>query len=336
MERNILLLVIFMVTVLLSGCNSQDINGLSFIIEEETRKNENQLIQPTDIEELGYKPHYEVEILIDDGFSSSFNLLGERLEYLRPVDNTASFDLILDIDSPVTKNFRLMIWNNNQFLPIHVNNEQKDSQTYYDIQMPSGNHSITLSNIINLDENFEFNEIAFILLDKDAPVDINLGYSPIRMYIANTDNLSQVEIDNKDTYKEDLSLLEDSDSNNGQGIPELTILNHDKMMLNTSGITSQSRYLSIEQVNTDVIESIIFFNFDGEIYESFTTRHPVGKKAVVPIPKAIINNLGETDYYVLINNNFGKSGIKQIKNIINGDSTAYTNFSYLYKIGSID
>lgn len=108
------------------------------------------------------------------------------------------------------------------------------------------------------------------------------------------------------------------------------------MMLNTSGITSQSRYLSIEQVNTDVIESIIFFNFDGEIYESFTTRHPVGKKAVVPIPKAIINNLGETDYYVLINNNFGKSGIKQIKNIINGDSTAYTNFSYLYKIGSID
>lgn len=53
MERIILLLVIFMVTVLLSGCNSQDINGLSFIIEEETRKNENQLIQPTDIEELG-------------------------------------------------------------------------------------------------------------------------------------------------------------------------------------------------------------------------------------------------------------------------------------------
>ncbi|MBR7553917.1 hypothetical protein ACFFJI_03890 [Allobacillus sp. GCM10007491] len=336
MKKGILIIFFLIAIALLYSCNNEDTSDISFTIQEETHKDENILIQPTDLEELGFKPHYKIQIEVEDEFSSSVNLLGEELEYLRPVEHTATFDLIVDIDSPVNKNFRLMIWDSDRFLPIQVNDEEDDTKIYYDIDLPSGNHSISLTNLIEFEENFDFKEIAFIFLDKDAPVDTNLRYSPIRMHISNSDNLSLVETDNKDTYEEDSSLLEPSDLTSERAALELAILDHNKKKLNTIGITDQSHYISIEQVNTDVMEKVVFFNIEGEVYEEFTTKHPIGKKAIIPIPDEIIDNIGETDYYVLIDHNFGKSGLKKIKNIMQGSAEPFANYSYIYKIGAAD
>lgn len=62
----------------------------------------------------------------------------------------------------------------------------------------------------------------------------------------------------------------------------MAILDHNKKKLNTIGITDQSHYISIEQVNTDVMEKVVFFNIEGEVYEEFTTKHPIGKKGHHP------------------------------------------------------
>lgn len=158
MKKGILIIFFLIAIALLYSCNNEDTSDISFTIQEETHKDENILIQPTDLEELGFKPHYKIQIEVEDEFSSSVNLLGEELEYLRPVEHTATFDLIVDIDSPVNKNFRLMIWDSDRFLPIQVNDEEDDTKIYYDIDLPSGNHSISLTNLIEFEENFDFKE----------------------------------------------------------------------------------------------------------------------------------------------------------------------------------
>lgn len=59
MKKGILIIFFLIAIALLYSCNNEDTSDISFTIQEETHKDENILIQPTDLEELGFKPHYK-------------------------------------------------------------------------------------------------------------------------------------------------------------------------------------------------------------------------------------------------------------------------------------
>lgn len=329
--RLCILWVVIIVT--LAGCNNttDEEKVVVNIQGKEINQNKNILMQKTDESDLGFKPEYKIEIAPSSSFTAHFQLLGERLDYLKPINSEANFDMTIDVDSTREKKFRLMIWDGESFTSIRDSEQVKK---FYDINIPDGKNYLVLNNELNLMNNSQMSELAFLVHDRDFPADIDYQYSPIRMYITPKDDLSDISIDKDNKYKIEKSFIQNKTVSNDSGVPELSFLDEDKNVLNVKHLTSETEYLSINQTDYDINESIVFYDINGNIYESYFMMHPSDQQVVIPIPSEIKKNIGETDYFVLINNNFGQSGVKEIQKIGEDETIPYLNYSFSYKLGN--
>lgn len=331
---------VFFIVIILVGCiNTGNEKELRVNIQnKDMHKDENIFIKETDEQEMGFKPEYKVQISLEDDYSSNIQLFGEPLEYLKINNNEAKFDITFDVDSSREKNFRVMIWDGEKFISI-VDDTEERTEKYIDIYMPKGKNHLVLNNELDLFNNFQMSELAFIIHDSDIPADIDINVFPIRMYITEKDRIVNAPINNDDLYQEEKSFLRDKTDPNDSGSPHFTILDKDKNVLKDDDenpikqLTKETSYLSINQADYDVKESIIFYDIDGNIYESYFIEHPSDKDVIVPIPDEIKSNIGKTDYYVLLNTNFGDAGIQEIKKIVNDENIPYLNHSFLIKLG---
>jgi len=330
---------VLLILVLLVSCNttSNDEELRINIQNKDMHQGKNIFIKETDEKEMGFKPEYSIQISLEDPYSSEIQLFNEPLEYLNINNKEAKFDMTFDVDSSREKEFRIMVWNGEHLTSI--NDTEQRTEKYFDIKMPKGKNYLVLNNELDLFNNFQFSELAILIHDSDLPADLDVVVSPIRMYVSEKDSLTDVIDGDNDKYQEDKLLLQDKTEHNDSGAPVFTFLDKDKNVLKNDDeklikyLTKDASYLSINQADYDIKESIIFYDIEGNIYESYFIEHPSDKEVIVPIPNEMRNNIGKTDYYVLLNNNFGHTGVEEIKKVIKNEDIPYLNYSFLIKLG---
>lgn len=330
--RNISVLWCLCIVLLVSCNKSTTTESPLFTIEnEKVTENRNVLMKESDESELGFKPEYKIEITPETSSTDQFTVLGEQLDYLKATNKEANFKMTIDVDSKREKKFRLMIWDGEEFLKLKENGHV---DKYYDIKLTKGKNSLELDNKINLLDDSPLSELSFLVHDKDFPADMDYQYSPIRMYVTAEKDLLQVSTDKGGPYKKTHSFFQSKTSPNTSGTPEITFLNKDKKILKDKHLTDETKFVSINQTNYDIKENIVFYDMDGHIYESYFIMHPSDKQVVLPIPKGIKDNIGKKDYFLLLNNNYGKAGIDVIRKINKNEKIPYLNYSFSYKLGN--
>lgn len=333
MNFRIICVLLGLSIVLLVSCNKfTDTESTLLTIENESlTKNRNVLMKESDESELGFKPEYKIEITPETSSTEQFTVLGEQLDYLKAINKEADFKMTIDVDSKREKNFRLMIWDGEGFLKIKRNGH---FSKYYNIKFTKGKNNLELNNKINLLNDSSLTELSFLLHDKDFPADIDYQYSPIRMYVTDIKDLLKVPTDKINPYKKTPSFFQSKTNSNTSGTPKITFLNKDKNVLKNKHLTDESKFVSINQTNYDIRENIVFYDIDGHVYESYFIMHPRNKEVVLPIPKEMKDNIGENDYFMLINNNYGRAGIEEIRKINKNEKKPYLNYSFSFKLGN--
>lgn len=326
-------IICFLCIIMIAGCNdfTDKESALVTINAEKIIKEENILMKESDEDELGFKPEYKIEITPDSSLVTQFTLLGEQLDYLKVENKDAHFKLTIDVDSNQGKQFKLMIWDGEEFIKFKKSDYLGK---YYDMELPKGKSYLELDNKINLLDDSPLTELSFLVHDREFPADIDYHYSPIRMYVTDKRDLLEIPMDKDERYEEDYSLLQSKSSPNESEIPQITFLNEDKKALKDKHLTDKTKFVSINQLNYNIKENIVFYDTDGYIYESYFIMHPEDQQAILPIPKEIKENIGEKDFFMLINNNYGQAGLDEIHKINKMEETPYLNHSFSYKLGS--
>lgn len=224
-----------------------------------------------------------------------------------------------------------MIWDGEEF----INFKKLDQLSkYYEVKLPEGKNYMELNEKVNLVDGSPLTELAFLIHDQDFPADIDFQYSPIRIYITNEKELLEIPVKKDKRYKEDHSLLQNKSEFNELEGPRITFLDEDKNVLHDKHLTDKVKFVSISQINLNMKESIIFYDSDGHIYESYFMMHPKDKQVVLPIPEEIKKNIGKKDFYMLINYNYDQAGLEEVHKIRENERTPYLNYSYSFKLGS--
>ncbi|WP_027410773.1 hypothetical protein [Anoxybacteroides tepidamans] len=325
---------------LFSGCSN-------FVKKEDTRalhtdhtisfqKNKHFIIPDNAKEQLGFIPDTATSFKVDSKLKKKWMIDNESVDVvsLKPGMKQFTFDFIIDSLKDRNRHFRLFIFHNQKFIEFSINHKK---YMYYDIQM-EGNGSLKIPIDVPVLNNYKFSEYLPILIDKDQKqlFTNNIPVTKVLVSKSNNNDFSKISShikldDDQKTFKKENS------KSNEFGLPSVILLNEDFKPLKIEEVSSV-RYVRIDQVPQKIVEEIMFFDMEGNIYGvkgkqplSYMLEQPRNQDFIIPVPKKMISSRKER-FFLLINNNPGEESFIHLNDIKRRKSKFFLNFANVYEI----
>ncbi|MBY6277414.1 MULTISPECIES: hypothetical protein [Bacillota] len=344
-KKSYLIIALIMLSVLLfSGCN----NFLKKENEKENRQplhtsdtisfHENKhFVIPDDAQkQLGFTPDTATSFKVDSKLKKKWMIDNESIDIVSLKSGIKQFTLNFIIDSlkDRDRHFRLFIFHNQKFIKFSVNNKK---YTYYDINM-KGNGSLEIPIHVPVSDNYDFSEYLLILIDKDQKrfFTENIPVTKVLVSKRNKNDFSKISSHIKLDNVQKIFKKENSKSNEF-GLPSVVLLNDRFTPLKVEEV-NKARYVRIDQSPHKMVEEIMFFDMEGNIYGirgkhplSYTLEQPKDQDFIIPIPKEITSS-SKGRFFLLINNNPREESFIHLNDIKKGKSNFFLNFSNIYEI----
>ncbi|WP_232722287.1 hypothetical protein [Geobacillus sp. Manikaran-105] len=344
-KKSYLIIALIMLSVLLfSGCN----NFLKKENEKENRQplhtsdtisfheNEHFIIPNNAQEQLGFIPDTATSFTVDSKLKKKWMIDNESVDIvsLKSGMKQFTFNFIIDSLKDRDRHFRLFIFHNQKFIKFSINNKK---YTYYDIHM-KGNGSLKIPIRVQVSNNYDFSEYLPILIDKDQKhfFTENIPVTKVLVSKRNKNDFSEISSHIKLDNVQKIFKKENSKSNEFD-LPSVVLLNDRFTPLQVEEV-NKARYVRIDQSPHKMVEEIMFFDMEGNIYgvrgkqpRSYTLEQPKDQDFIIPIPKEITLSSKER-FFLLINNNPREESFIHLNDIKKGKSNVFLNFANLYEI----
>ncbi|AST00462.1 hypothetical protein B9L19_15285 [Geobacillus thermocatenulatus] len=340
-KKSYLILALTMLSVLLfSGCNhflkKENRQPLHTSDTISFHENEHFIIPNNAQEQLGFIPDTATSFAVDSKLKKKWMIDNESVDIvsLKPGMKQFTFNFIIDSLKDRDRHFRLFIFHNQKFVKFSINNKK---YTYYDIRM-KGNGSLKIPIRVQIANNDDFSEYLPILIDKDQKhfFTENIPVTKILVSKKNKNDFSEIPSHIKLDNVQKIFKKEKSKSNEF-GLPSVVLLNDRFTPLKVEEV-HKARYVRIDQSPHKMVEEIMFFDMEGNIYglkgkqpRSYTLEQPKDQDFIIPIPKEITLS-SKKRFFLLINNNPREESFIHLDDIQKGKSRVFLNFANLYEI----
>ncbi|MGE7928724.1 hypothetical protein [Lysinibacillus xylanilyticus] len=340
MFKKFMSFTIFTCCLFLFGCTDTDSNQKNEFVTNQKKVeifNDEHLVIEENIEEkIGFKPDKAMAFDAKDSYEQNVIIDGEEAIYYKIPTTTEYFDFNYKIDTlkknkedKPTRNFRIFVYENKEFVDFWVNNK---SQKYYDVKIPN-NSSINIPISVKMDLQKDYSDILVVLIDLNIKNNIHELMNASKILVSRKDIKNNI----KDYTKKDLdndNLKLRSEKNNSDEMRGVNLLNKN---VNNVDHISEAKFIKLNQVPAEVIQEVMVFDIDGEIHpfsggqsEAITLKRKDNEDIIIPYNK----NKTDKRLFILMNNNPNQLAFKHLNDLKDHKVEQYQNYSDIFEIGN--
>lgn len=332
----------FIICLFLIGCADTESNQRDEYVpnqkEVEVFDEEHLIIEENMEEEIGFVPDTATVFNAKDSYEQKVMIEGEEAVYYKipTKERYFNFNYIIDTlkkseEDSAMRNFRIFVYKNKELSDFWVNNK---SQKYFDVEMPN-NSSINIPISVKIDSQNDYSDILVVLINKDMQYHIEDHMNASKILISRQEIKDNIEgYTKKDVDNNNLKLRSEKSKSEEEQFGDIELLNKDG---DKAYRISKTKYIKLGQVPEDIIQEVIVFDIEGNIYplsrkqqEAITIKRENNEDIIIPYNH---KNKDDIRLFLLINNNPNQLAFKHLNELKNHEVEQWQNYSTIIEIG---